>query len=718
MLRMGQSPSTQKFTPVRKLTSEQTAQPDQQLFGEVFPIRTDSLPPLTAYRMATSGGESTRRLGARLADWMGAMFGGFWVWSGGRLLTDTPPNPVKLVIAIDDARADQPRAFQHLEGLEEDFQWRASADELADYVVHGPVARLEATILDALSRTVYSIRSARVVREYHLRTWSVGGAPALSVSVVSRLLYEPDLHTYMQTLEKPSEITGLWVADKLSRLQGEVIKVVGLLSEHRERLLELVTRPEMRQMIEAAPGDHWVVRVLAGAREFDYVADALDLVIRPDDVEQFAINRPQMEKALHLKPALHAQMVKLVADILKDAGLIGAAYSTQNAPEVYVSSSPKVNLAFASGRARPYNAARLKLDVKENGAHFVPQRLENEPVRVVVINTLEDDASDFLEAMKRAMERDFHLKLEVVRERNMRVISQVNLESAVRLLQKETSDLVIAFLPDEAETDEEDDVNERVTRAQTVGRALPCLIVHEATMNDPDAMHDVIIGLIARAGAQPYLLAEPLPYADRVAGLSLIYHNKREGDFLTGIARIYDNTGKLLRSVIAGAPLDDGIPDALLGRLLPRDLLHKQRVVIHSDGRLKRDAQRALGSWEDEIDATFLPVEVIRAGVPRIYALNAGKIEPPRWGSILRLSETEAFVQSSDASMQPLHIHAEEPLSIDQAAHSVLMFTLLHYGTLKMPKLPVTVHNTDPIEAGILRGVLAGEHMTEIPFWL
>jgi hypothetical protein len=511
---------------------------------------------------------------------------------------------------------------------------------------------------------------------------------------------------------------GLWVVDKTSRLQGEIVKIVGLVSEHRERLLELATRADAREIIENAPDAHYAVRVLCGAREYDYIADALDLVVRPDDVEQFAINRTQIEKALHLKPALHAQMVKLVADVLKEAGLIGSAYSTQNAAELFQGSAPKTTLLFGNNRSRSYDAARVTADVKAEGMFSVPKRLESQPLRVVVINTLADEIGDFIEALKRSLEKDFNLSLEVVRERNMRVISQVNLESAIRLLQKETSDLVLVFLPDEADTEEEEDVNERTTRVQTIGRGLPCLLIHESTMNRPEAMTNVVIGLASRARALPYLLAEPLPYADRVVGLSLIYHTKREGDYLTGITRIYSNDGTFLRCVIAGAPINDGIPDELLTRLFPRDLLHKQRILIHSDGRLKRDAQRALGSWEDELNATFLPVEVIRAGVPRMYAINAGKIEPPNWGGSLRLSETEAFVQTSNVSVQPLHIHAEEPLTIEQASHSVLMFTLFHYGALKAPKLPVTVHNADFIETGILRGVFPTEVETDIPFWL
>ncbi len=236
-----------------------------------------------------------------------------------------------------------------------------------------------------------------------------------------------------------------------------------------------------------------------------------------------------------------------------------------------------------------------------------------------------------------------------------------------------------------------------------------------STLNDPAAMTPIIMGLMARARALPYLLADPLPYADRVVGLSLIYHSKREGEVVTGVSRIYRSNGEFLRGVIASAPPDDGIP---LARLLPRDLLHQQRIVVHCDGKLHRDTQRALGSWEDELNATLYPVEIVRAGVPRMYAFNAGKIDPPHWGSMFRLSENEAFVQSSDSTVQPLQVRSEPPLKIEQAVHSVLLFTRLHYGAIKTPKLPVTLHNGDALETGILRGVLPDALETDVPFWL
>ena len=701
------------FHPELFVVSEQM--PEQQLFGEVFPIRTESLPPLAAYKVSVSGDESPRRVGSRLLDWLSESLGGSWIMSGTRLITDAGANPVKLMMALDDARAAQHKTFAHLEGLEEDFHWQPTPEEIADYVVRGPLARIEPIILEALSKTVYTLQKSRVQREYRLRTWAVNDAPALSVSVISRLLYEPDLQAYLETLQTPSEIVGLWVADKTSRLQGEVVKLVGLLEEHRERLLELTQRGATRELVEATPGGHWVVRILAGSREYDYVADALDLVIRPEDIIQFAINRQQIEKALHLRPALHAQMVKIVSDVLKDAGLIDNAFSTKNAEPLFHSSAPQANLIFAKNKVRPYNAAKLAFDFRDSGMYRQPDHL---PMRIVVINTLGDAVTDFLEALKRSLERDFHLALEVVRERNIRVISQTNLESAVRLLQKETSDLVVVFLPDETDTDEDEGVSDHTTRIQTIGRGLPCLLVHESTMNKPEAMTSVVMGLISRACAVPYLLADPLPYADRVVGLSLVYHSKREGDTLTGMTRIFGSNGEFMRAVIASAPVGDDIPDSLLARLFPRDLLQKKRILVHSDGKLKRDAQRALGSCEDELNSTFLPVEVIRSGVPRMYAISAGKIDPPKWGSIFRLSDNEAFLQSSEATIQPLHIRCEAPLTIEQATHSVLLFTVFHYGALRLPKLPVTIHNTETIETGILRGVIPAELDTTIPFWL
>lgn len=684
------------------------------LFAEIFPIKPEAIPTLTAYRLVTRH-ESARKIGARLAGDLRDLFGGDWVWVGGRILTDQAPNPVKLVMALDTLKPH----YRDLEGVEEDFGWQPSADQQADFIARGALLRLENTLLDALAKTTLGIKNTRTQREYRIRTWAVDDKPALSITVVSRLLYEPDLQAYVDTLNKPTDLIGLWVADKTSRLQGEITKIVGLLDEHRDRLLKLSERPEMRALLEKTPGDHWVCRVLVDTREYDYVTDALDLVIRLRDIAHFDINKAQMEKALHLKPALHAEMVKRVSDVLKTNQLIANAYSTQNAPALFTLHAPKFALAYGGGKSRPHEPARTSQDFQAAGAHKLPT--SDKALRVVIINTL-DDTRDFLEALRRQLERDYNIKLEIVRERSIRVISQANLESAVRLLLKEPHDLALAFLPDEIESAEEEAVDDRNTRLQTVGRGMPTLIIHESTMNNPAAMINVIMGMVARAGGVPYLLDEGLPYADRVVGLSLIEDTKKDIDYLTGVARVYKKDGAFIGCTIATEPVreGEGIPDALLARLFPQAMFGGKRVVLHLDGKQRREVLRALGAWEGEIDAQFFPVEVIRSGVPRVYALNGGKIEAPSWGSAFRLSDTEAFVltTSGDAAIQPIHLRTDPSFPIEQAIHSVLAFTLLHYGVIKPSKLPVTLYGADAIETGLRRGVLDGDQTVNTPFWL
>ncbi len=698
------------------------SQSTQRLFVEVFPVQVNALPHLTAYRLLHNGAEASRAavrtLGARLAITFAEMFGGTWVFTRGRIVTENAPNPVKLLATLQAVKAENARALREIDGIEEDFEWDAAPDALADYILRGPIATLEGAIRETLLKTVHSIRRTRTHREYRLRSWIVADAPALSISVISRLLYEPDLQAYAETLTDPQALIGLQVVDKISGSSGEIVKIAGQAQELRDRLLSLTENDAARALITEAPADHWVVRVLVGARELDYVTDALDLVIRPEDITQFDINRAQLEKALYIKPAAHAQLIKIVSDVLKDTNLISGAFSTDNAPQLfhhYLPEMPRVQ--FADERPRAFQPNKLFPDYAAGGDVIAP-KLTHDTIRVAVINTLSETTADFLEAWRRTLERDHKLKLDVVRERNMRVITPVNLESAVRLLHKENADVFVVFLPDDADAGDDEGVNERYARAQIIGRGLPCLIITESAMNDAAAMPSISMGLKARAGFTPYTLVEPFPFADRVVGVNIIETARR----LIGLVRVYKRDGALLDAVIAEADADD--LDALFAALFMRSArahLTRQRVVLHVDGRLSRAAARALGSIEDELNATFMPVEIIRAGVPRLYAVNKG-IEPPAWGSAFRLSDSEAFVQASNTSVQPLHIRCEPPLTIEQAVASVLTFTLFHYGAgfgvSRPSKFPVTIQGGEALEQGITRGVFPTDQPVRAAFWL
>ncbi len=589
------------------------AAPAYQAFVEVFPVKEENIGPLSAYKLILKASSEIerialeRRIGGKLTYRLGGILSGTWVWSNGKVITDTPVNTVKLLMLIEELRASFD-LYAPLEGTEREDSWTADAATISDFVVRGSITKIANEIQQALAKTPSNIPNVRVDREFRARSWVVNDQPAISLAASSRLIYENDIENYAHHQDKITDLVGLGVIDRTSSLQGEIIKVVGQLGEQRERLLALTQREEMADLLNSAPDSRWVLRIQSGKNEYDYVSDALAIIIQV-----------QAERALHLKPAQRAQMVKAVSDVVKAHGFIGDAYTMNNSPTLFSDATPKVRLRFGGSKTRDYVDDRLLADFQSSGA-FKPRDSSEKPpapLRINLINAASDAVDDFLEAMRRQYERSFNQTLEIVRERKMRVASRVNLESAVRLLTKEPADVMLIFLPDSAEDGDEEGINDNFSIAQTIGRGEPCFIIHEHLMQQPDAMTAVITGLLARAGTVPYILEGPLEYADRIVGLTLSKQERRQNEQWSGFSRIFRSDGLLLSAATASAQVDFGasLPDTFWERLLPRELLSRKRSIIHFDGRLRRELLRVLGGWEDEIDATFYPVEVIQRAV-------------------------------------------------------------------------------------------------------
>ncbi|MBW4435626.1 MAG: hypothetical protein KME04_00720 [Pleurocapsa minor GSE-CHR-MK-17-07R] len=703
---------------------------DPRVFSEIFPLRSEALGALTAYRLlleeTSPGGSASleRRLGGKLAYRLNGLLDGSWVWAGGRILTNKPANPFKLAAALDDARTANP-LFAPIHALEEDFAWAPSAEVLADYAVRGPINALENTIMEALHAAGVAIPNAHIVREFRARGWVVDNQPAVSLSVTSRLIDDRDLAEYAASLDRVTDLVGYGVIDITSSMQGEILKVIGQVSEHRDRLLALTQRDEMAQLIVDAPDDTWVFRVLSGSNEYDYVASALCLIIRLDDAHRFGVDPALAERALHVKLSQRAQMVKLVSDILKSHQLIGDAFSSSNAPHLFGSAVPYDRLRFGS-KSRDGALDKLTTQFADAGMYAWPEAAGDgeRELRVSLINALPEDVDDFIEAMRRMMDKQFDTTLEIVRERRLRVASQANLESAVRLLSRESSDLMLVFLPDGAGAGGEEAVSDVFTKAQTIGRGQACCIVHASQMHHPELMTDIVMGLFARAGAVPYVLESPVSYADRIVGLSVVRNQRKDSTEISAIARIYEADGRLMGLKMHTVSLkpDDALPDSLFDAALPAEWLEGKEIVLHHEGRIPRDLLRALGSWEAACDATLHIVEVSTMDVPRMYALGSRTIEQPIWGTRFRMNEEQALLVTGTAYAEtgpmPLLVVSEPGFSIEDAVHSVMSFMYFHYTTLNRPRLPVTLHHAEIISASVLRGVLPALEDVSTPFWL
>lgn len=157
--------------------------------------------------------------------------------------------------------------------------------------------------------------------------------------------------------------------------------------------------------------------------------------------------------------------------------------------------------------------------------------------------------------------------------------------------------------------------------------------------------------------------------------------------------------------------------------MFPRRDFEGKRVVVHRDGYFRGGEREALHKWGRDIGASFHLVEVIKSGSPRIYGIDGGDAVLPEKGMLLKVSETEALVVSSlppfkDATPNPLHIRTDGSLPLKSAIASVLVLTYLHYGSMRPPRLPVTIHYSDRIAYLALRGIKPKELEGTIPFWL
>lgn len=710
------------------------------LFVEIFPVEADILPPLAAYHLHSEGEISQaqmRRSGNGLARRFRRAFSGVWWWADDRVLTDTERSPVELMITLDIAKGEKPETFAAVSGIDLDTGWQPSAQIQADYALRTPLKAMEAQMAEALSKLETRIGNARVEREHKLRAWSVDNQPAVSISIASRLIYNRTLQQFAGTERDVAKVNALLadlqVVDPLFGLRGAFSHIVGPLVDHRERLLDLAQNEQVQQLLNNALDGEWVVMVMAAGTEYEYLASMLNPMIRVADFARFEVDSQKAIQALQMTPATRAAHVKAVSDVTKEAGVLANAYNSRVTPELFFSADFEMNLRFDENRVRPYKPGKMAYDFSHCGVFRLREVFESAPMKVCVVNTLTHKLEDFVEALQRYLQRHFAFNIDIIRERQVRVVSRSNLESAIRVVEKENPDIILAFFPDEADPDDEAETDMEATasyvKSLTLGRGIPTHVIYQSTLDDPDSMAFIVLTMLGKTGSSPFVLAEPLEQADYVVGLDVVKNAIKGTDDtqLTAIARVYSSDGAFSHYVLRDVTVQDkALPYVLMRDLFPQRIFQKKRVVLHHDGVLDEDLLAALGTWGQAISAIFYPVEIVRFGAPRIYALEKGVVQPP-WGSAFKLSNHEALLVSSlpkdNITPQPLHVRTiglqqTPPLPIEAALRSILVWTLLAYGEERLPKLPVTTLNADQLAYWLGKGGAFNADEGQVPFWL
>jgi hypothetical protein len=361
-----------------------------------------------------------------------------------------------------------------------------------------------------------------------------------------------------------------------------------------------------------------------------------------EDFGRLNVNPQQALQAICLAPRLRAQLVQQVSSFAKNRTLITKAFNSRDSSDLFLTA---VDVGFASllrtgdDQTFRYNEKTLFENLRKYGLYKRSDRFQTPtPIHIGIINALRGiSLNSFLSKLQSTLQSlDFTACF--VREEEVRGTSRADLERAMETLQNESPHLLLAFFQNEDDEEEWGSYH------------------HYAVGN-------IALGILGKIGNIPFILAEPLAYADLVVGIDIARQRKERlaGSInATAVARIYFSNGEFLRYVIHDAPLEgETIPKHVLQSLFPAGEFTGKRVVIHRDGYFRGEEKQALKGWAQQIGAQFYVVEVIKTGTPRLYAIQAHEIQQPPKASAFKLSETEAFLVSSLPSVMPLRGHYE-----------------------------------------------------------
>lgn len=717
----------------------QSKQQSSVLITELFDIVPENLPPLSAYQLNVRGSNNRVRSGRKLSDRLMRRFGGHWVWTDDVIVTDTPQSPEAIEDAIRDIRIKESEAFKDLTGINLIDHWTATPRAQADFVAWGLFFDIGGEIQQALQPAVDLDGKATVERQFNVRGWVVDNKPTVSISIESQVIFRDDLKTYMSRLSSAEDMVGLYVCDKVrfdngTFMKGEIMDIVGKLDEEidRQALIDVAKRDGSKQIIQNA--DKGEIVVFVGHNEYEYVISALRIIVFPKYYKRFGIDTRKAQAATWITPKERAGLVSKVSNIARSRGLIGETYTSKRDDARFTNASgfrydPTVLLG--NNQTIEYKGGSSLLNAL--GRHGLYNRVSdigsvNSPLNIGVINASRNSFDGAQEALQKQL-ASLGFARTNIKLVTTNGVSRIDFERAISQLEDENPHIIVAVIPDSDSSDEDEWGPYYDFKSLMMSAGMPSQVLDAKTLTNtkglPFVMQNVAFGMLAKMGNVPYVLANPMDYADIVVGIDIARKRNKSGvgsQNAAAIAQVYHQGGQFAQCRVVETPLEgETVPEKVLRSLFPLNEFQGKRVIIHRDGLFRGDEITVIQDHITKLNGEAFFVEVIKSGSPRLYLSNNGQVQAPGIGTAFLLSDTEAFLvasQSSTATPQPLQIRTREPFTIGKALHSVLMLTLMHYGSLRRPRSPITIHYSDRIGYLALRGVKPVGGVSTDMYWL
>jgi len=720
---------------------------------DIFFVKTDSITNLYAYEVELTPPSEEKRM-EEMNIILNALpyylrkRGGHWARDRNFIISDVEVNDEELKNILQELRGN--KKFQFLKGIRRVQGWEPEASSYAAFVAKGlsKDKEVEKEIKQKLEelegndfRKPYKKEKIEIRRNWKIIRLVIDGKPAIGIlidsEIVSRITLKDFLREEGISVEDfiNKEPYKEWkVKDKETNLVGRVISVIGTMMEKRNELVKKATIPRRKERYERIPDDEEVVVVeTEDKKRYDYPISELLISINSRNIKYFVDEKAKKNvfKDLKIEPNERMKMVDAVVQPLKDRGWIeGERISDKEYPHIFVKPEPKKRY-FPPVRIGGGKIVERKGDIYRqilrNGIYKMVK--EDPKIAFSIFGETKDydDLNKLIKTLKKEIKSlGFNMDPVYV---NFQKPEDIKEEIERIKENKQKPDILVAFIEDdeyELDDNSESNIYNEIKRYSLQNQILQTQVITFKTLRKilkeeekytEYILGNIVLGILAKTENKPFVFAEPILGVDALVGLDVARRKKIKGqgtiNYAAGV-RIYQSNGEFLKYKLTNfQPEGETIPGNILENLLG-DIKGK-KVVIHRDGRFPQDEIRVLKKMGEKLKKKFYLVEVIKSGAPRIYSEKKGI-----W---VKINENEAYLLTTSRTQgTPVPIIVRLPeiyedFSIEDAVISITSMTLLHWGSIKPPRLPVTTHYADKIGQFLLEGIISNLE-GNIPFWL
>lgn len=572
---------------------------------DIFGVNPENLPKLYAYEFEQMD-ENHKMIGWQLAYRLRKHrnFLGNWIYCNKKIITDEEMKENEIKEFLKELRNIEKEGSSLLKVQEIKpiaSTWEASALKLGEFAARYLLAKKRKEIEEELRTKETKIDKIQIVREYAVRGYVVNNEPAVSITISSSILSTETLDKHAKKLSN-EELIGEMVAVEGENFKGTIVKIIGKVTEKRQWLLDIAKKDKTKKRIEKAPDDELIFEIKTRqGKPYIYIASMLRPIIRMDDIEKFVKeeNLKEFYEKLRFRLEDRYNLVTKIAELGQKLEILKERYNSDSSSKVLYKYIIKPVFLLGGGKKIPLNEKQSPYEIYKSLKKYGLNKRSNNfsddnsrPIKIRIINALLQDENfvltlrEFLKKLKKEL-KDLYFPIESVevngkKQQKIDEFSRKEFENAVKQL---NADILLALFPGKAYSKKKLD-NENIDiydffKTITMEKGLPSQVIYQDTLSKDYAMANIVLGILAKTGNIPFVLANPLPYADIVVGIDVARKIKEKlSGTINAIAtvRIYLNDGQFLRYTSSDEPIEgETIPEKILKKLFYREIFKSKK---------------------------------------------------------------------------------------------------------------------------------------------